>query len=69
MPTMQKLSSFAIHHGAHRWYYDEETIRLLLESVGFVDVKRREFDPAVDQEYRRVGSMYIQCSKRVGQIA
>lgn len=54
--------------GEHRWYYDEETIRLLLESVGFVDVKRREFDPAVDQEHRRVGSMYIQCTKRVGQI-
>lgn len=50
-------------NGEHHWYYDEETMRLLLESIGFADVKRREFDPTLDQEHRRVGSMYIQCSK------
>jgi predicted SAM-dependent methyltransferase len=50
-------------NGEHRWYYDEETMRLLLKSVGFVEIQRREFDPELDQEMRRVGSMYMQCSK------
>jgi predicted SAM-dependent methyltransferase len=49
--------------GEHRWYYDEETMRLLLESVGFVEIQRREFDPKLDQEVRRVGLMYMQCAK------
>jgi predicted SAM-dependent methyltransferase len=49
--------------GEHRWYYDEETMRMLLETVGFVEVQRREFDPELDQEFRRVGSMYMKCTK------
>lgn len=50
-------------NGEHRWYYDEETMRLLLTSVGFVEIQRREFDSELDQEMRRVGSMYMQCKK------
>jgi predicted SAM-dependent methyltransferase len=50
--------------GEHSWYYDEETMRLLLETVGFVDIQRREFDPGIDQELRRVGSMYMKCTKK-----
>ena len=26
--------------GEHRWYYDEETMRMLLETVGFIEVQR-----------------------------
>jgi predicted SAM-dependent methyltransferase len=54
-------------NGEHRWYYDEETMRRLLESVGFVSVSRREFDPNADQEMRRVGTMYMQCVKPQAQ--
>lgn len=50
-------------NGEHRWYYDEETIRLLLESVGFAAIHRREFDPSLDQEWRRTGTLYMQCTK------
>jgi predicted SAM-dependent methyltransferase len=50
-------------NGEHRWYYDEETMRLLLEEVGFVEVERRDFDSELDQEERRVGSMYMRCKK------
>jgi predicted SAM-dependent methyltransferase len=50
-------------NGEHRWYYDEESMRLLLESVGFVAVRRREFDPKLDQEMRRVGTMYMECMR------
>ncbi len=50
-------------NGEHRWYYDEETMRRLLERVGFVAIQRRQFDPTLDQEARRVGTMYMQCRK------
>jgi predicted SAM-dependent methyltransferase len=50
-------------NGEHRWYYDEETMRQLLEGVGFTAVKRRDFDAEQDQERRRVGTMYMQCEK------
>jgi len=49
--------------GERRWFYDEETMRLLLESVGFVEIQRREFDPELDQEVRRVGGLFMQCRK------
>ena len=49
--------------GEHRWYYDEETMRLLLEEVGFVEVERRDFDSELDQEETRVGTMYMRCRK------
>jgi predicted SAM-dependent methyltransferase len=50
-------------NGEHRWYYDEETMRRLLQSVGFVAIQRRQFDPEIDQELRRVGTLYMQCIK------
>jgi hypothetical protein len=53
-------------NGEHCWYYDEETMRRLLESVGFVEIQRREFDPELDQETRRVGTLYMQCRKGQG---
>jgi predicted SAM-dependent methyltransferase len=49
--------------GERRWFYDEETMRLLLQSVGFVEIQRREFDPELDQEVRRVGGLFMQCRK------
>jgi hypothetical protein len=49
--------------GEHRWCYDEETMRLPLESVGFVEIQRREFDSELDQELRRNGSLYMRCRK------
>jgi hypothetical protein len=38
-------------------------MRTLLETVGFIEVQRREFDVELDQEVRRVGSMYMKCTK------
>ncbi|HEY1949509.1 MAG TPA: methyltransferase domain-containing protein [Bryobacteraceae bacterium] len=50
-------------NGEHRWYYDEETMGRLLQSVGFEAIQRREFDPELDQEKRKVGTLYMQCMK------
>jgi predicted SAM-dependent methyltransferase len=60
---MDRVNNFMRQSGEHRWCYDEETMRLLLETVGFVEIQRREFDPELDQELRRSGTMYMQCKK------
>jgi predicted SAM-dependent methyltransferase len=41
----------------HQYAYDEETLRLLIERAGFVDVHRRDFDPDLDLEVRREGTL------------
>ncbi len=49
--------------GQHKYAYDEETLAQVLEAAGFVDVRRREFDPALDSERRHsVYSLYMQAS-------
>jgi predicted SAM-dependent methyltransferase len=60
---MDHLNYCMRQRGEHRWYYDEETMRLLLEDVGFVAIERRGFDAELDQEKLRVGTMYMQCRK------
>jgi predicted SAM-dependent methyltransferase len=49
--------------GEHRFCYDVETITSLFERCGFVDVKRRSFNPDLDSKDREVGSLYMQCYK------
>jgi predicted SAM-dependent methyltransferase len=41
----------------HLYAYDEETLRLLLDRAGFVQIARREFDPGLDLEVRREGTL------------
>lgn len=45
--------------GEHRYAYDLETLQRVLETAGFVDVRRRDFDPTIDSEERRVGTLYV----------
>lgn len=51
--------------GKHRFAYDFETARKLLDEIGFVNIARREFDPALDSEHRRCGSLFISAQKPV----
>jgi hypothetical protein len=51
--------------GEHRFCYDFETLKALLERCGFINVRRREFDPALDSKEREIGSLYVECAKRV----
>lgn len=44
-------------HPTHLYAYDEPTLRLLLESAGFVACARRAFDPTLDLEMRREGTL------------
>ena len=43
----------------HRFAYDEETARKVLESVGFQDVRRVSFDPLMDSRHREIGSLFM----------
>lgn len=43
-------------------------IDVRLAHAGFVDVRRREFNPAMDNEDRRIGTLYME-AKRPGNSA
>ena len=43
----------------HKYAYDYETLRRVIESAGFARVDRRSFDPARDAENHRIGSLFV----------
>jgi predicted SAM-dependent methyltransferase len=47
----------------HKYAYDEETLARLLVGAGFVDVKRRPFDPALDSPHRVNDTLYMEGRK------
>lgn len=49
----------------HKYAYDEETISRVLASVGFIGVRRRAFDPAIDAPNHEIGSLCIVAQKPV----
>ena len=47
----------------HRFAYDFETLKKLLEQCGFSDVRQRSYDPELDSEHRRIGSLFVSAKK------
>jgi len=47
----------------HKYAYDFETLARILSRAGFVSVARRSFDPAVDDEKRKLGTLYVDARK------
>jgi predicted SAM-dependent methyltransferase len=47
----------------HLFAYDFKTLAKSLESVGFQKIQRRDFDPELDSEDRKLGTLYVNCSK------
>lgn len=47
----------------HKYAYDGETLARILERAGFVEVNRRDFDPALDSESRSIGTLYMKARK------
>lgn len=43
----------------HRYAYDESTLAKVLVEEGFVQPLRREFDPLIDSDLRRIGTLYM----------
>ncbi len=66
--TRIEFLNYVFHQkGHHRFAYDFETLAKVLGQAGFVNAVKREFDPALDSETRRIGSLYVSASSaRVG---
>jgi len=47
----------------HKFAYDFETPKYVLEKSGFVQVKRRRFDPSLDSSDRELGTLYVDAVK------
>jgi predicted SAM-dependent methyltransferase len=60
---MEHINYHFRQKGEHLFAYDEETMRLVLQGVGFHGVQRAQFDPQFDSKHREVGSL-IMCATR-----
>jgi predicted SAM-dependent methyltransferase len=47
----------------HKYAWDEETLTRSLRRSGFVRIARRDFDPSLDTESRKIGTLYMRASK------
>jgi len=47
----------------HKYAWDCETLAMALRKSGFANIERREFDPALDSESRRIGTLYMRAVK------
>jgi len=50
-------------NGEHRFCYDFETLKNLMQRIGFKKIRQREFDPDLDSKDREIGSLYVDCLK------
>jgi len=56
--------NFLFHQGGeHKHLYDAPTLINVLNKAGFENVHRRNFDPGIDSEDRRVGTLYVDARK------
>ena len=56
--------NFCFHQGGeHKFLYNEEFLIKLLVHFGFSTAHRREFDPEMDSEHRRGGTLYVVATK------
>jgi hypothetical protein len=49
--------------GSHRYAYDIETLSYALHQAGFVRLTPRSYDPALDSELRKLGTLYVDAYK------
>lgn len=52
------------HFENHRFAWDFETMTKKLSEAGFAEVREREFDPSLDSNHRRAGSLLVEAVKR-----
>jgi predicted SAM-dependent methyltransferase len=53
----------------HKYAWDYETLARALQKSGFTEVTRREFDPALDTESRKLGTLYLRAIKPSSTIS
>jgi predicted SAM-dependent methyltransferase len=60
---MDRLNYIAYMDGHHRFMFDEENLLRVLTEAGFTDVRRRDFNPALDKFERKYESIYATGTK------
>ena len=60
---MEHINAHFRQHGEHLFAYDFETLAKVLSDVGFVAIRKLEYDPAIDSEHRRIGSLIVSATK------
>jgi predicted SAM-dependent methyltransferase len=60
---MEHINHHFRQNGLHKFAFDFETLKKLLESCGFIDVLRRDYDPEIDTERRSLGTLYVRAEK------
>ena len=60
---MEQINYHFRQDGDHRFAYDFVTLAQALSSVGFQDIKRRDFDPDLDSVDRKLGTLYVNAFK------
>jgi hypothetical protein len=61
--------NYAFRQGnEHRFAYDFETMKHILEKSGFIEVKRRDFNYELDSDERKLGTLYVEAIKSVADI-
>lgn len=65
--NLDQINQLFRQGGQHRYAWDAPTLAHYLEATGFVEAARREFDPAIDSERRRVGSLYLTARRPLGE--
>jgi predicted SAM-dependent methyltransferase len=51
--------------GEHKYAWDAATLTNELQKAGFVSIERRDFDPSLDLERRKLGTLYVRAKKSI----
>jgi predicted SAM-dependent methyltransferase len=62
---MHMVNYFFRQDGEHKYVYDAETLIELVKDCGFSNVNKRPWDPALDLEVRRDGTLYVDGEKKM----
>ena len=62
-PTKMQHVNVLFRNFGHKYIYDYTTLEKVLSEVGFINIKRRNFNPSIDSEHRRDWTLYIDAYK------
>jgi predicted SAM-dependent methyltransferase len=62
---MHSVNYFFRQDGEHKYAYDAETLIELVRDCGFSNVHERPWDPTLDLEARRDGTLYVEGEKKL----
>ncbi len=60
---LQHINEHFRQNGEHKYAWDFETMESVLQKLGYVNIKRRNFNPELDSEKRQLGTLYVDAQK------